>query len=237
MIAQLDRKISRRCFIRQVGAVGTISAITPTMLFTQCSISNSMSWQNWPSDTQEAFVEAVAWLVEHTLDRLFPNFGKGIDAALKLAKELAVKKVSPKPTPDDFHNSHSSRYVVTNEKYQFDAQRSTKFNCYIKLDEYARAGDLNMLLDLSTAEIMRLRYELVVCHIYIAGYNLLSLMRASSVVNCHFTVADCSFLRVCHFWISCFKVSWSAILLERHCRDSTESSISAMFSQLPCLGV
>ncbi len=78
---------------------------------------------------------------------------------------------------------------------------------------------------------------LVVCHIYIAGYNLLSLMRASSVVNCHFTVADCSFLRVCHFWISCFKVSWSAILLERHCRDSTESSISAMFSQLPCLGV
>ena len=160
MIAQLDRKISRRCFIRQVGAVGTISAITPTMLFTQCSISNSMSWQNWPSDTQEAFVEAVAWLVEHTLDRLFPNFGKGIDAALKLAKELAVKKVSPKPTPDDFHNSHSSRYVVTNEKYQFDAQRSTKFNCYIKLDEYARAGDLNMLLDLSTAEIMRLRYEL-----------------------------------------------------------------------------
>ncbi len=79
--------------------------------------------------------------------------------------------------------------------------------------------------------------SLVVCHIYIAGYNLLSLMRASSVVNCHFTVADCSFLRVCHFWISCFKVSWSAILLERHCRDSTESSISAMFSQLPCLGV
>ena len=82
-----------------------------------------------------------------------------------------------------------------------------------------------------------MRNRLVVCHIYIAGYNLLSLMRASSVVNCHFTVADCSFLRVCHFWISCFKVSWSAILLERHCRDSTESSISAMFSQLPCLGV
>lgn len=35
---------------------------------------------------------------------------------------------------------------------------------------------------------------LVVCHIQTAGYNLLSLMRASSVVNCHFIVADCSFL-------------------------------------------
>ena len=79
--------------------------------------------------------------------------------------------------------------------------------------------------------------RLVVCQASVDGYSFLSLMRASSVVNCQFTVAPRSFLRLCHVWISCFKVSWSAIRLERHCRDSTESSISAIFSQLPCFGV
>ena len=39
---------------------------------------------------------------------------------------------------------------------------------------------------------------LVLCQSVVDGYSFLSLIRASSVVNRHFTVARCSFLRFCH---------------------------------------
>jgi uncharacterized protein with ParB-like and HNH nuclease domain len=79
--------------------------------------------------------------------------------------------------------------------------------------------------------------ELVPRQVLIDGYSRFSFIRASSVVNRQLILVCCSFLRVCHARISCLRVSWSAIRLQRHPRDSTESSISAIFNQLPCLGV
>jgi hypothetical protein len=78
---------------------------------------------------------------------------------------------------------------------------------------------------------------LVPRQVLIDGYSRFSFIRASSVVNRQLILVCCSFLRVCHARISCLRVSWSAIRLQRHPRDSTESSISAIFNQLPCLGV
>jgi error-prone DNA polymerase len=70
-----------------------------------------------------------------------------------------------------------------------------------------------------------------------AGYSLLSLMRASAVVNCQsalvwfllraFSQAATSLIRVC----------LSGIRRSRHCVDTALSSDSAISSQLPCLGV
>ena len=157
---KLDSNISRRKFIRQIGSVGAISTIAPTVLFTQCSIPTSMYWQNWPSETQEAFVGAVSWLIEYTLDRAFPHMGKSKETILQLIKELAVKKVNPRPTSNSFHNSHASPYIVTNPTHQFNSQYSRRVKYYVQLDNYIRSGNLGRLLDLSTSEISRLAYEL-----------------------------------------------------------------------------
>ncbi len=78
---------------------------------------------------------------------------------------------------------------------------------------------------------------LVLRQVLIDGYSRFSFIRASSVVNRQLVFVCFSFLLFCHAWISCLSVCWSAIRLERHSRVNTESSISAMFSQLPCLGV
>ena len=61
-------------------------------------------------------------------------------------------------------------------------------------------------------------------------------MRASAVVKRQSTFMV-SWLRwACHVLVSLCSASWSGIRRARHCRANTPSSISAMFSQLPCLG-
>ncbi len=62
-------------------------------------------------------------------------------------------------------------------------------------------------------------------------------MRALAVVNCHRTSTIRSF-RSSSQAVTCFSNS-SLVSIRRsgHCRASTDSSISAMFSQLPCFGV
>ena len=49
-----------------------------------------------------------------------------------------------------------------------------------------------------TIEFFLHENTLVLCQSLIDGYSRLSLIRASSVVNCHLTVARCAFLLFCH---------------------------------------
>ena len=78
---------------------------------------------------------------------------------------------------------------------------------------------------------------LVVQHVCIKGYSDLSLMRASSVVKRQFTRTASRLRLFCHASTSPRRVSLSGMRRSRHCRASTPISISAIFSQLPCLGV
>ncbi len=57
------------------------------------------------------------------------------------------------------------------------------------------------------------------------------------MVNCHLTSTIRSFLSISHAPTSFTSTSLDSIRLSKHCRPSTESSISAMFSHEPCTGV
>ena len=69
------------------------------------------------------------------------------------------------------------------------------------------------------------------------GYRDISFSLALSVVKCQQMFSLAWFRSVSHAASSRRSSSMSAILRERHCRVMTLSSISAMFSQLPCFGV
>ena len=69
------------------------------------------------------------------------------------------------------------------------------------------------------------------------GYNRLSLTRASAVVKRQLTVASSSLRRCCQAWTSRSSSSCVPMRRERHWRASAESSISAIFNQLPWTGV
>ena len=62
-------------------------------------------------------------------------------------------------------------------------------------------------------------------------------MRASLVVNCQSTFVAAAFRAACQWPICWASVSTRAIRRARHWRPSAPSSISAMFSHDPCLGV
>ena len=79
--------------------------------------------------------------------------------------------------------------------------------------------------------------ELVVYEVEVLGYKWKRLTRASWVVKCHFTQRDERFLDVDQAHSAVRKRSISPIRRPRHCRSMTLNSISAMFNQLPCLGV
>ena len=81
------------------------------------------------------------------------------------------------------------------------------------------------------------KVALVVQHVCIEGYSDLSLMRASSVVKRQFTHTASRLRLFCHASTSPRRVSLSGMRRSKHCRASTPISISAIFSQLPCLGV
>ena len=151
--------ISRRTFIQKAGSVGVISAVAPTVLFTQCSkteiekILDYKQWENWSPKTIEAFAESISWILRITLGIKLPSFGEGLKAAAELAKALGAIESDPKPTNDEFHNSFASNYIVTNERHKFSSRESEKFGYNVQLDRYIRTGDKGMLLDLSTNEI------------------------------------------------------------------------------------
>ena len=79
--------------------------------------------------------------------------------------------------------------------------------------------------------------NIVPCNIYKFGYSRFNLIRASAVVNCQSILFVRLFLAVSHAATSVCMVVMSAILRSRHCPFRTLSSISAIFNQLPCLGV
>jgi hypothetical protein len=62
-------------------------------------------------------------------------------------------------------------------------------------------------------------------------------MRASPVVNRQLTPRPARLRAACHAATSRCRVAWLARRRSRHCWASMASSISAMVSQLPCLGV
>ncbi len=61
--------------------------------------------------------------------------------------------------------------------------------------------------------------------------------RNAAVVNCQSAFTPAAFRFASHAATSRANTSRSGMRRSRHCRASTLSSISAMFSQLPCLGV
>jgi len=106
-------------------------------------------------------------------------------------------------------------------------------------DGEAAGGENEFFVVCTTAKsvIGNLTKNLVLVHIRTYGYRVLSFMRASSVVNCQST-PFCFSLRVCsQLCASLCNVSISGIRRLRHCLLKALSSISAMLSQLPCLGV
>ena len=86
-------------------------------------------------------------------------------------------------------------------------------------------------------EAREVRIELVVCHASNAGYRRRSLVRASAVVNCQSMVEMAAFRRAAQALTAAPIAVWVGSRWRRHCRASTLNSSSAMFSQLPCLGV
>lgn len=73
--------------------------------------------------------------------------------------------------------------------------------------------------------------------IFMTGYNLFSLIRASAVVKRQSTVALLVLRSVSHASVSSAKISRLGMCPFKHCRLRTLNSISAILSQLPCLGV
>lgn len=69
------------------------------------------------------------------------------------------------------------------------------------------------------------------------GYREASLFRASSAVKCQVTLHASSLRMFSQAETSCLTVSRSINLRARHWRVMALSSISAIFSQLPCFGV
>ena len=82
------------------------------------------------------------------------------------------------------------------------------------------------------------RSILVLCQLIILGYREVSFVRASSMVNCHWTPRWFSFVAAAQASVSSRKSSMSSVRRPlRHCRVMQLNSFSAMFNQLPCLGV
>jgi hypothetical protein len=75
------------------------------------------------------------------------------------------------------------------------------------------------------------------CCTLMVGYSFFSLIRASAVVKRHSTVAFALLRSETQASVSIANLSWSGIRWSKHWLLSTDNSISAMFSQLPCLGV
>src|SRR3954454_16274841 len=77
------------------------------------------------------------------------------------------------------------------------------------------------------------------CHLPLGysstGYNFSNLIRASSVVNLQRTLASRRFRSDSHAPTSRIRKSTSSIRRSRHWPERTLNSVSAMFSQLPCL--
>lgn len=78
---------------------------------------------------------------------------------------------------------------------------------------------------------------LVVCQSLIDGYRCLSLMEASSAVKRQVIVTSARLRRAVQAATFCSAISKEGKRCDRHCRSNTESSISAILSQLACLGV
>ena len=79
---------------------------------------------------------------------------------------------------------------------------------------------------------------LVLCQLIILGYSEVNFVRASSMVNCHLTPRWFWFVAIAQASISSRRSSMSSVRRPlRHCRVMQLNSFSAMFNQLPCLGV
>ena len=156
-----NNPLFRREFLRKGGTTAIILAIAPSVLFTQDAEANPMAWLAWIG--RAAFAGAISWFVDQTLDIVFPHFGNSLKGGNKLARELNVEKIDPKPTAEDkFHNLHASPYVSLNPHYSFKPKYSERYDYFVELDRYLRSDaddPLPEFKDLSTPEIKRIARE------------------------------------------------------------------------------
>lgn len=148
--------LSRRKFIHSGVKAAIGSVIVGPNLFTKEAAAKPLflPWLKWTG--REAFAAGIGWLVNQLLDRAFPYFGNDQKAAEKLANELDVQKVDPKPTDDISHNKYASPYIIKNTRHYFDAEYSKSFGYYVGLNHYLRFDKevaLPNFKDLSTPEI------------------------------------------------------------------------------------
>ena len=156
-----NNPLPRREFLRKGGTATAILAIAPSLLFTQDAEANPMAWLAWIG--RAGVAGAISWFVNHVLDMEFPHFGSSFKGANKLARELNVKKINPKPTVEhNFHNSHASPYACLNPRYSFKPKYSERYKYFVGLDRYLRSDEGDPLpdfKDLSTPEIKRIARE------------------------------------------------------------------------------
>ena len=161
-LLKLDNNpLFRREFLRKGGTTAIMLAIAPSVLFTQDAEANPLAWLAWLG--RAAFAGGISWFVDRTLDIVFPHFGDSLKGGNKLARELNVKKMEPKPTAENkFHNSHASPYVSLNPNYSFEPKYSDRYDYFVELDQYLRSDTDNPLpefKDLSTPELKRIARE------------------------------------------------------------------------------
>lgn len=125
----------------------------------------------------------------------------------------------------------------------FDVSLRVWFNEELSEALYTTPAELALMLEfvvLLFAALSFARERELVLHqdeFDTSGYRRLSLARASGVLNRQWTVAPCSLRGASQAAILRRSEFSSGMRSSRHCSERTLSSISTMFSQLPCLGV
>jgi hypothetical protein len=106
------------------------------------------------------------------------------------------------------------------------SEQIDEVSSFFRLHPFARFG-----------AICSVETSLVVSHEEMQGYRRASLRRACCVVNRQLTGVALALRGRILASTSRRRLSLSGIRCDKHMFDKTASSISAMFSQLPCLGV
>ena len=196
-------------------------------------------------DAVDAFIAAypeIKYEARRRLGEAYADSDFPVDSRLK--QRFGVKLTYlPVPSTDDFRVNLSADEIAVVRRNAEDALRGTVNDALLSLldrlqEPVARmATRLRLFRRTSAGKVQHPFRDSLVPIVHIAGYNRFSFTRASAVVNCQSALA-CFLLRLSsQAATSSVRVCLSGMRRSRHWPDNTLSSDSAMFSQLPCLGV